>query len=56
MVGAYAAVKFLGSKSEEERAHYDWMGYVGNFIGVGALIPYHLQDTGLDVKCIVPAL
>ena len=39
VVGAYAAVKFLGSKSEEERAHYDWMGYVGNFIGVGALIP-----------------
>jgi len=39
VVGAYAAVKFLGSKSEEEKAHYDWMGYVGNFIGVGALIP-----------------
>ncbi|OOP57249.1 MAG: hypothetical protein AYP45_04495 [Candidatus Brocadia carolinensis] len=39
VVGAYAAVKFLGSKSDEERAHYDWMGYVGNFIGVGALIP-----------------
>ncbi|HHT9109687.1 MAG TPA: cytochrome ubiquinol oxidase subunit I [Candidatus Brocadiaceae bacterium] len=39
IVGAYAAVKFLGSKSQEEKAHYDWMGYVGNFIGVGALIP-----------------
>lgn len=39
VVGAYAAVKFLGAKTEEERAHYDWMGYVGNFIGVGALIP-----------------
>ena len=39
IVGAYAAVKFLGSKTEEERAHYDWMGYVGNFIGIGALIP-----------------
>ena len=23
----------------EERARYDWMGYIGNFIGVGALIP-----------------
>ena len=39
VVGAYAAVKFLGSKTAEERAHYDWMGYVGNFIGIGALIP-----------------
>lgn len=39
VVGAYAAVKFLGAKTEEERAHYDWMGYVGNFIGIGALIP-----------------
>lgn len=39
VVGAYAAVKFLGAKTEEEKAHYDWMGYVGNFIGVGALIP-----------------
>ncbi|MEE9273925.1 MAG: cytochrome ubiquinol oxidase subunit I, partial [bacterium] len=39
VVGAYAAVRFLGSSSEEERAHYDWMGYVGNFIGMGALIP-----------------
>ncbi len=39
IVGAYAAVKFLGAKTEEEKAHYDWMGYVGNFIGIGALIP-----------------
>ncbi len=39
IVGAYAAVKHLGSVNDEERAHYDWMGYVGNFIGVGALIP-----------------
>lgn len=39
VVGAYAAVKFLGAKTKEERAHYDWMGYVGNFIGLGALIP-----------------
>jgi hypothetical protein len=39
VVGAYSAVKFLGAKTEEERAHYDWMGYTGNFIGVAALIP-----------------
>ncbi|MFQ5703211.1 MAG: cytochrome ubiquinol oxidase subunit I [Gemmatimonadales bacterium] len=39
VVGAYAAVKFLSTDSEDERAHYDWMGYVGNFIGLAALIP-----------------
>ncbi len=34
----YAAFKFLQSTSDEERAHYDWMGYVGNFIAISALI------------------
>ncbi|MFQ5667307.1 MAG: cytochrome ubiquinol oxidase subunit I [Candidatus Binatia bacterium] len=36
---AYAAVRFLGAKTDEERAHYDWMGYVGNFVGILAMIP-----------------
>ncbi|MGH2620550.1 MAG: hypothetical protein ACRDHG_08265, partial [Anaerolineales bacterium] len=39
IVGAYAAVRFLNSKDEQSRAYYDWMGYMGNFIGVAALIP-----------------
>ena len=39
IVGAYAAVKFLGTRVDRERAYYDWMGYTGNFIGVAALIP-----------------
>ncbi len=39
VVGAYAAIKFMGAKTAEEKAHYDWMGYLGNFIGLGALIP-----------------
>lgn len=39
IVGAYAAVRFLNAKNEETRAYYDWMGYIGNFIGVAALIP-----------------
>jgi hypothetical protein len=39
IAGAYAAVKFLGAKTEAEKAHYDWMGYVGNFVAVAALIP-----------------
>ena len=37
--GAYAAVKFIGAQTPEERAHYDWMGYVANFVGVCGLIP-----------------
>jgi len=38
IVGAYAAYRFLTSESDEERAHYDWMGYTGNLIAIGALI------------------
>ena len=37
--GAYAAIRYLGAKTQEERAHYDWMGYVGNFCAVCGLIP-----------------
>ena len=39
IVGAYAAFKFLSSRTTEDRAHYDWMGYTANFIAIGALIP-----------------
>ena len=39
VAGAYAAIRFLAAKNEEERARYDWMGYVGNFVGLAALIP-----------------
>ncbi|MGH7752046.1 MAG: cytochrome ubiquinol oxidase subunit I, partial [Gemmatimonadales bacterium] len=38
IVGAYAAYRFLASRTDEERAHYDWMGYVGNFIAIATLI------------------
>jgi len=44
VAGAYAAVKFIGSRTDEERAHYDWMGYVSNFVGISGLIPLPLQD------------
>jgi cytochrome bd ubiquinol oxidase subunit I len=36
--GAYAAIRYLGAQKEEERAHYDWMGYIGNFIGIFGLL------------------
>ena len=39
IAAAYAAIRFLRAKSPEERAHYDWMGYVGNFVALWALIP-----------------
>ncbi|MGH8721001.1 MAG: cytochrome ubiquinol oxidase subunit I, partial [Burkholderiales bacterium] len=38
IVGAYASYRFLAAQSDEERAHYDWMGYVGNFIAIAMLI------------------
>src|SRR5207237_676609 len=37
IVGAYASYRFLAARSDEERAHYDWMGYVGNFIAMSSL-------------------
>ncbi|MFQ5550814.1 MAG: cytochrome ubiquinol oxidase subunit I [Gemmatimonadales bacterium] len=38
IVAAYAAYRFLSSKTDEERAHYDWMGYVGTFIAISTFI------------------
>lgn len=39
IIGAYAAFKFLAASSQEEKAHYDWMGYTANFIAISALLP-----------------
>jgi cytochrome bd-type quinol oxidase subunit 1 len=38
IAGAYAAFRFLGAKTDEERARYDWMGYIGNFVALSAFI------------------
>ncbi len=38
IAGLIAAYMYMGSKSDEERSYYDWMGFVGNMIGVGALL------------------
>ncbi len=38
VVAAYAGYRFLAAKTDEERAHYDWMGYVGNFIAISTFI------------------
>ncbi len=39
LVGAYAAYRFLAATTSEDKAHYDWMGYVGNFFGIIGLLP-----------------
>jgi cytochrome bd-type quinol oxidase subunit 1 len=38
IAGLIAAYMYMGSKTDEERSYYDWMGFVGNMIGVGALM------------------
>ncbi len=38
VAGLIAAYMFMGAKKDEDRAYYDWMGFVGNLIGVGALL------------------
>ncbi|MGH7234848.1 MAG: cytochrome ubiquinol oxidase subunit I [Nitrospiraceae bacterium] len=53
IAGLIAAYMYLAAKTDEDRAYYDWMGFVGNLIGVGAslflpfmgyLLSYELCD------------
>lgn len=39
IVGAYAAYHYLTAKTEEEKAHYDWVCYIAMFICIFGLIP-----------------
>jgi cytochrome bd-type quinol oxidase subunit 1 len=39
VAAAYAAFKYLQAETDEERAHYDWMGYIGNMIAISAFLP-----------------
>jgi cytochrome bd-type quinol oxidase subunit 1 len=39
VAAAYAAMQYLSAKTPEERAHYDWMGYVGNFVAIASFLP-----------------
>jgi cytochrome bd ubiquinol oxidase subunit I len=38
ITGLIAAYMYMGAKDDSERSYYDWMGFVGNLIGVGALL------------------
>ncbi len=39
LVGIIAAYMYLWSNNKEEKEYYDWVGYMGNIIGVGIMIP-----------------
>ena len=39
IVGALAAFRFLAAARDEERAHYDWMGYTSNIIALVGFLP-----------------
>ena len=58
VAGAYAAVKFLTAQTEEDRAHYDWMGYVGNFIAIVSLLflPFAGYYLGREVYSFSPIM
>lgn len=53
MVALFAAVMFLTSRTEEDRAFYDWMGFTGNFIGVASLIALPLAGYVLAKELFV---
>ena len=38
ITGLIAAYMYMFAKTEKEKAYYDWMGFIGNFIGVGAML------------------
>ncbi|MFQ5875754.1 MAG: cytochrome ubiquinol oxidase subunit I, partial [Dehalococcoidia bacterium] len=38
VVALFAAFMFLTAKKGEDRGFYDWMGFIGNFIGVATLM------------------
>jgi cytochrome bd ubiquinol oxidase subunit I len=38
IAGAYAAFRFLNATTDAERARYDWMGYIANFVALSAFI------------------
>ena len=55
VAGAYAAVKFIGAKTPAERAHYDWMGYIANFVAICGLIPLPFAGYYLGREVYSPA-
>lgn len=48
---AYAAYKYLSAETDNEKAHYDWMGYTGTFVGVVTMIflPFAGYYFGMEI-------
>jgi cytochrome bd-type quinol oxidase subunit 1 len=48
---AYAAYRYISAEGSEDRAHYDWMGYTGTFIGVVTMIllPFAGYYFGMEI-------
>ncbi|KJR40030.1 Cytochrome bd ubiquinol oxidase, subunit I [Candidatus Magnetoovum chiemensis] len=48
---AYAAYKYLSTDDPQQKAHYDWMGYTGTFIGVATMIflPFAGYYFGMEI-------
>jgi len=38
VTGMIAAYMYMGARTQEDRAYYDWMGFIGNLIAVGATL------------------
>src|SRR2546429_9740354 len=51
IAAAYAAFRFLNATTDEERARYDWMGYIGNFVALSAFIvlPFAGYSLGREI-------
>jgi len=39
IIGLISAYMYLMNKEPEEKAYYDWQGYIGNTLGVGFMLP-----------------
>ena len=51
MVAIISAYMYLFSKSREDKEYYDWQGYIGNLIGVGAMIPLPIMGYIYSYEC-----
>src|SRR2546430_14445747 len=58
IAAAYAAFRFLNATTDEERARYDWMGYVGNFVALSAFIvlPFAGYWLGREIYAFNPTM
>lgn len=58
VAGAYAAIKFISANNDEERAHYDWMGYTGNFVAISSFIflPFAGYYLGREIYSVSPIM